>query len=124
MAKNLMQEVANLLGVEIGEEFRLDNPDNDKVFRLTADGLLNDDNILCTESLTYLLIGGCKIVKLPWEPKQGELYWVVLENRVVEWVCVNGMTDRSYLKLGNRFHTKEEAEANADRIRKEIMGGE
>ena len=125
--KNLMPEVAKLLGVEIGEEFKIDNFNT--VFRLNEYGSLEihsadgkrwvGEN---TFSLRELLLGNREIIKMPWEPKQGELYWTVEEDSIFYDSWDNDMMDYSYLKLGNCFRTKEEAEANADRIRKEIMG--
>ena len=124
--KNLMPEVAKLLGVEIEEEFRIKKYDNRK-FKFYKDGLKmkwdreNEWNINNTW-LMGLYTGEDEIVKLPWKPKNNEQYWTVEEDSIFYDSWDNNMMDYSYLKLGNCFRTKEEAEANADRIRKEIMG--
>lgn len=124
--KNLMPEVAKLLGVEIGEEFRIKKYDNRK-FKFYKDGLKikwdgeNDWDINSTW-LMGLVTGEDEIIKLPWKPKKDERYWTVEEDHLLKDIWDNDMMDYSYFKLGNCFRTKEEAEANADRIRKEIMG--
>ena len=48
MAKNLMPEVAALLGVEIGEEFIIQNADRKETVVLAADGLhvIQPNNVL------------------------------------------------------------------------------
>ena len=127
--KNLMPEVAKLLGVEIGEEFRIGNPCSDGRYKIDEFGYLLytphpgdewDESQLYT--INTLLSGLYQIIKLPWKPKDGENYWTVEEDHILCDSWDNDMMDYSYLKLGNCFRTKEEAEANADRIRKEIMG--
>ena len=119
MGKNLMAEVAKLLGVEIGEKFQIKNKPG--LFWLTHFALINDRENF-SRGITFLITGEFEIVKLPWKPKDGENYWTVEEYGLLYDSWDNDMMDYSYLKLGNCFRTKEEAEANADRIRKEIMG--
>ena len=127
--KNLMPEVAKLLGVEIGEEFRIDNPGADGRYKINEFGNLmyasssagEWDESLCFK-INSLLSGLHTIIKVPFKPKHGEEYWTVEEDRLFGDDWTDSLVDYSYLKLGNCFRTKEEAEANADRIRKEIMG--
>lgn len=122
--KNLMPEVAKLLGVEIGEEFKVKygNSDNGHTYRITEKGIIDENELFYSGTLHYLLLGECSTVKLPWKPKNDDDYWIVTNTSVGTFVWVDSMFDYSCLKLGNCFRTKEEAEANADRIRKEIMG--
>ena len=127
--KNLMPEVAKLLGVEIGEEFRIDNAGSEGLYKINEFGNLmyaschgGEWDISACYYITSLLSGLHQIIKLPWKPKNNEQYWTVEEDRILCDSWDNDMMDYSYLKLGNCFRTKEEAEANADRIRKEIMG--
>ena len=77
MAKNLMPEVAKLLGVEIGEKF-LVNYNGDIVGRcaIYEDGLcyLNKDGSkragFDDKLLGKIMRGVAEIVKLPWEPRK------------------------------------------------------
>ena len=125
--KNLIPEVAKLLGVEIGEEFKVKEMPND-IYKFDEDGNLRYFNrrgqewlITTTNTLCKVLNGKSEIIKLPWKPKVDEKFWTVENDGVYINTWDNDMSDFMYLKCGNCFRTKEEAEANADRIRKEIM---
>lgn len=125
--KNLIPEVAKLLGVEIGEEFRIKKYDNRK-FKFYKDGLKikwdgeNDWDINSTW-LMGLVTGEDEIIKLPWKPQKDAAFWYVGVDGGVYIVSILSDTLRFYLmQSGNCFRTRKEAEANADRIGKEIMG--
>lgn len=61
MAENKIKEVAQLLGVELGEEFKIKNIVG--TFRFEESGLYDNDSCLCTYSLKNLLTGQCEIEK-------------------------------------------------------------
>lgn len=67
MAKNKMAEVANLLGVELEEEFKIDG--FDRKYKLTKDGLVylfdNSQEWFNSCWLEELLTGEDQIVKIP-----------------------------------------------------------
>ena len=71
MAKNYMQDVANILGVELGEEFKLDGRKTKYKFTenglyfYAPDGWWQCSNVL----LPRILRGNVEIVKLSWQPK-------------------------------------------------------
>lgn len=126
--KNLMPEIAKLLGVEIGEEFKVKQMPHD-IYKFDEDSNFKyyckeeqEWAIATTDTLYSILNGNYEIIKLPWKPKFGEYVWLVFKDDLCHWRWENLMSDFVYFKLGNCFRTKEEAEANADRIRKEIMG--
>lgn len=132
--KNLMPEVAKLLGVEIGEEFKVNFNDitycgaKEARARITKNDFQLLHQISCqwvdfNGLMLRLIKGEFEIIKLPWKPKNSEEYWIVEEDMIFLKMWESDMSDFMYLKCGNCFRTKEEAEANADRIRKEIMGG-
>ena len=81
---NHMSKVAELLEVELGEEFRVDNYRSvaEKDFRLTEDGLEQRDNATgeWLEGdewvLTLLLIGEADIIHVSPKPRKGEQYYV------------------------------------------------
>ena len=79
MAKNLISEIAKLLGVELGEEFIIENKDRKETVVLAMDGLhvIQPNDVLSPDHgklLSKMLQGVYEVKKLPWEPKQGEEY--------------------------------------------------
>lgn len=71
MAKNVMSEVAKLLGLELEEEFRLlfVNTFSNGIYKLNKSGLVfkakDNRNWQTTNKLHCLLNGDCEIVKQP-----------------------------------------------------------
>ena len=66
MEENKMEEVAKLLGVELGEEFKLDK--GHIIYMLSNSGLVYRDNNQCkwnhSDMLEHLLLGDYKITKM------------------------------------------------------------
>ena len=125
MVKNLMPEVAKMLGVEMKEAFHLENC-GDTLFALNEHGLLYYNNILNVwqsasgEFLSDILKGIYEIKKQPWKPKANEDYFYV------GWIydgehwrfCIETTyfdatetSDNLNVDIGNCFRTHEEAEA-------------
>ena len=79
---NHMSEVAELLEVELGEAFQIDNCRSvaEMYYRLTEDGLEQSDtpNGEWNEGdewiLALLLTGEADIIQLPWKPQDGKQY--------------------------------------------------
>lgn len=83
MSKNHMEEVAKMLGVELGEPFKISDDREymkwQRYYQLTSDGVeVSNDNVhwekCMSEVLEWLLRGEIGI-KLPWKPKKGEIYY-------------------------------------------------
>ena len=81
MAKNLIPQIAKMLGVAIGEEFKIKGED-ELTYRFDSDGLkLTHDSgielaqISANVAFVDLVNGKDEIVKLPWKPKKGECYF-------------------------------------------------
>ena len=125
MAKNLIPQIARMLGVEIGEEFKVEGDNRTCWFDL--DGLHSGEYVAEDEDdamLHDLLCGEVEIVKLPWKPKKGDGYytfeifrgkWVV---RSLWWTgapCNYALLDKGWV-----FRTKEEAEAALPAVAAEI----
>lgn len=80
---NHMSEVAELLEVELGEAFQIDNCRSvaEMYYRLTEDGLEQSDtpNGEWNEGdewiLALLLTGEADIIQLPWKPQDGKQYY-------------------------------------------------
>lgn len=117
MAKNLIPEIARMLGVEIGEEFKIEGDNRTCWFDL--DGLHfggyvaeDEDNAM----LHDLLCGEVEIIKLPWKPKVGEEYWTFVLCGVKTWGVINDVwsnipSHMAVLKAGWVYKTCAEAEA-------------
>ena len=118
------KQVAEMLGVELGEKFMLKDTDNDflpRTYKLTDKGLMYEFSGELEQSLKLLDIinGYLTIVKLPWKPKADEFYYCYSPYACItcqeRWM--NTSSDYCMWKLGNCFRTKEEAETKG----KEIM---
>lgn len=133
MSKNLIPQIAQMLGVELGEEFKIKGEDELMTYRFNSDGLqvTYGDGIelsyLSTNSAFVALVNGTdEIVKLPWKPKEGESYWTFIlydcdirlgiEPR--KWT--NDMFAFAFLKAGWIYRTCEEAEAALPAVAAEI----
>ena len=136
---NYMKQVAEMLGVELGEEFELEDASDGTVhegviFRLTKQGMevyIGAPNTLwmCADNdLLSLLVGhvGVRILKKPWKPKNREKYWTYNEERfsIVESKWDGWSYEFALLKCGMVFRTEEEAIAARPRIYKELTGEE
>ena len=126
MAKNLMPEIMKMLGVEYNEKFKVDTHGTEfakgNLFCFNENnGLLMvyPDGVSCgANELVYgILCGYYKIVKLPWEPKDGEVYWAIsfVKNRhpfVESNIWNEDDMDCMKLKLGMVYRTQAEAKAH------------
>lgn len=80
MAKNLIPEIAKMLGVELNEEFKIKGREG-AIYKFIVDGLLVSDDdaekVYTTAHmpLVGLVRGDIEIVKLPWKPKKGDVYY-------------------------------------------------
>lgn len=119
MAKNCMAAVAKLLGVELGEEFIIENKDRKKTVVLAADGfhVIQPNNVLSPDHgklLSKVLQGLYELKKKPWEPKYKEHYYRPnISYKMVSNPIWRGCTfDYSLKELGMVYRTREEAEAH------------
>ena len=80
MAKNLIPEIAHMLGVEIWEEFKVVYKVGFEIIcNFTKEGVFVHEEG-CSgkhdkELLTDIICGKAEIVKLPWKPKKGDVYF-------------------------------------------------
>ena len=125
MAKNLIPEICKMLGVEIGEEFKIKGYE-EWFYKFDSDRVLmfkhNDDVKMPVAPVSVyvaflaLLRGECEIIKLPWKPKKGERYWGFWYSQLNDaWLVIlytwsNNPDDFAFYKAGWVFHTKKEAE--------------
>lgn len=114
---NYMEQVAHMLGVELGERFKVSGMDGR--FWIDEIGLCMEDDkgdYDLNALMMALLTGRSKIERLPWVPEYNEYYWFVdpygevLEDVFVDDVIGSLLT----VKSGRIYRTEEEAEAHAE----------
>ena len=119
MGKNLMPDVAALLGVEIGEEFIIENADCKETVVVALDGfhVIQPNNVLGPDHgklLSKVLQGLYEVKKLPWEPKFNERYYMLSASSqcVCDSIWRGDTLDYAMKLLGMVYKTREEAEAH------------
>lgn len=83
MSKNLIPQIAQMLGVALGEEFKIKDAADWMLFHFEERGLRVrnvDEKVELSDgvdgALFERLLGGhLEVVKLPWKPKMYEEYW-------------------------------------------------
>ena len=130
MAKNLIPEIAKMLGVELGEEFKIKGHE-ELTYRFASDRLqlTYDNNIELSDlaanvAFVDLVKGKDEIIKLPWEPKVGETYYSFCRF-LGEWCAwqqqwSNHPFDLALLAKGWVYRTQEEAEAALPKVAAEL----
>lgn len=131
MAKNLIPQIAKMLGVEIGEEFKVDI--NNEIYQITTNCMyrkkMNDEGQFdmweeVPRCFIKLLAGNAKIVKLPWKPKKGDVYFAfgrLGDKWVVRSLWWGGFPEEyALLDKGWVYRTCEEAQAALPAVAKEI----
>lgn len=129
MSKNLITKIAELLGVELGEEFKVKG--REYIFHFVDNGLIayrTDGSVLpyenCLAHFLWLINGEEEIVKIPWKPKKGEDYytfggsdgiWRVSQQH---WTC--HPFDLAVLAKGWAYRTREEAESALPKVAAEM----
>lgn len=113
MAKNLIPQIAKMLGVELGEEFKIKG--YDRTYWFDLDGLHSGEYAADDEDLHDLLCGVTEIAKLPWKPKKGDVYFsfaLLGDKWVVRPLWCGGFPNEyALLEKGWVYRTCEEAEA-------------
>lgn len=126
MAKNYMPEIAKMLGVEVGEIFKMTNYNS--LYRFTERGLefKGMAGWCLSERIEWLLTGRNKILKLPWQPGLCDAYYYPNHTfRSVEGnLWDNSAIDFALKEAGMIFRTKEECEAALPALRKKYLGGD
>lgn len=129
MSKNLIPQIAQMLGVELGEEFKIDTSGDD-IFKITESGVWMRKSIDKEEWLekpfefVMLCNGDAEIIRLPWEPKEGESFytftaaygeWSVSLDVWAEEPCNYALLDKGWI-----YRTEKEAKAALPAVLKEL----
>lgn len=131
MSKNLIPKITKMLGVELGEEFKVKG--REYIFRFADNGLIayrTDGSVLpyenCLAHFLWLINGEEEIVKIPRKPKQDETFYTfgihATENK---WVVVSvkwwdNVKNLALYKIGWIYRSQEEAEAALPAVATEI----
>lgn len=128
MTKNLIPEIARMLGVELGEEFKI--KDYEWTLTITDKGLMAADDSSETgwtpanALFVVLLNGDAEIVKIPWKPKKGDVYFsfaLLGDKWVVRPLWCGGFPNEyALLEKGWVYRTCEEAQAALPKVAKEL----
>lgn len=126
---NHMTEVAGLLGVKLGEPFKItsDNQgDYQNYYRFTenncletSDGGVKWERATAVVLLKFLLMGDVRIVKLPWKPARNDTYYYPTPSGRELWECtiwVDSKYDCMKLSRGLVYRTKGEAIEAAEKM--------
>lgn len=119
MNRNLMPEVARLLGVELGEEFIIENKDRKETVVLAMDGfhVIQPNNVVGPDHgklLSKVLQGLYEVKKKPWVPKYKEYYYCpsITQRMVIEFLWIGDTHDYAMKAIDMVYRTKEQAEAH------------
>ena len=127
MAKNLMYEICKMLGVELGEEFKIEG--DNRTYWFDLDGLHSGEYVAEDEDdamLHDLLCGEVEIVKLPWKPKQDETFYTFgIHATETKWVVVSvkwwdNVKNLALYKIGWVYRSQAEAEAALPKVAAEM----
>ena len=130
MSKNLIPEIAKLLGVEVGEEFKVKDEDG-LTYRFTDDGLkitynggVEISNISTNSAFVALVEGEDEVVKLSWKPKKGDVYFTFTlmgDKWGTHSYWWGGFPDEyALLDKGWVYRSQAEAEAALPKVAKEM----
>lgn len=125
MSKNLIPQIAHMLGVELGEEFKIKDAADWMLFHFEERGLRVrnvDEKVELSDgvdgALFERLLGGyLEIVKLPWKPKQDETFYTFgIHATETKWVVVSvkwwdNVKNLALYKIGWIYRSQAEAEA-------------
>lgn len=129
MAKNLIPDIAKMLGVELNEEFKIKGREG-VIYKFIVDGLIVSDDdaekVYTTANMPLigLVRGDVEIVKLPWKPKKCDVYYTfgsfAQKWQVSRQVWTHHPFDLAVLNKGWVFRTCEEAQAALPSVAKEL----
>ena len=130
---NYYKQFAEMLGLELGEEFVLTDSYGERkdeyTYKIAENGLYYrapQSIYWFTESantIERLLNGDVKAVPKPWKPKKGDEYWRCSSSRgfVSSSIWLDDVIDLCGWKSGNCFKTSEEAKTKGKEIMEQIQ---
>lgn len=124
--ENKMKEIANMFGVELGEEFEVKFKQPSTCMataKFTESGLdvINHNIYILTphwkeDIFINLLTGTYSIERKPWKPKSNERYYSIGTDGDIETgTWLNDFLDYTLYKIGNCYRTPEEAKIDRNK---------
>ena len=130
MTKNLIPGITKMLGVELGEEFKVVYKTGFEIIcNFTMAGVFvhkGDSGKYEKELLADIICGKVEIVKLPWKPKKDDVYYTFSFGGLSEeWVVVKQQWDahpyeRALFDKGWVYRSEEDAQAALPKVAAEI----
>lgn len=133
MAKNLMPEIIKMIGVEYGERFKLRIAGKESceaglsfftergnLMWISSHNEVSESN----DEIFNILSGFYEVVKLPWEPKNCDDYYILnVETGRIECYSWGATTfDLAVKSLGIIYRTEEEAKAHMSEDYERLTG--
>lgn len=140
---NYIEQFLKDNGIEVNEEFYVINEEGEKIknisddehflkFHFTEKLEFKSEliNLICTKVLLSLMLGRCKIEKIPQKPKSvldlkdgDDYYYINMCGDVARTTFSNDTCeiDKRIIEFGNAFLTKEEAEFESERRKCEAV---
>lgn len=117
-----MKQIAEMLGVELGEKFKIKDDDEPGCFWFDFDGLYSTTRLSSEMPFFFisLIRGNAEIIKIPWRPRQKESYYFNDIDGIIKKDFFNNRLRNDLLmyKLGKIYRTQEEAFEHAKEDRK------
>ena len=130
---NYYKQFAEMLGLELEQEFVLTDVDgnrkNKNTYKITEDGVVyklptfTNWSVNSLGTIGKLLNGDVKAVPKPWKPKKGDEYWRCRSKcgSVSSTIWLDDVIDFCGWKSGNCFRTKEEAQSKGKEIMEKLV---
>lgn len=129
---NLIPKICEMLGVEVGEEFKVTRYSN-VVFRFDETSLqffatlTNDWREVSDELYKMIMKGNTEVERLPFKPKNGERYYRIFihidgDIAIISDTWDGWTTDCMCKYCGNCFRTEAEAEKHKYEIYEKLTG--
>ena len=129
---NKWKEFAEMLGLELEQEFVLTDRDGNRkdkyTYKITEDGLLYKSptfnwSISSLGTIGNLLNGDYKALPKTWKPKKREKYFYYAKafGQTVYKIWIDENYDLLLWKVGNCFRTEEEAKTKGKEIMEQIQ---
>lgn len=128
---NYWKQFAEMLGLELEQEFVLTDADGNSkdifTYRITENGIFYKSKIsndwFKTELVDALLSGSIKVLPKPWKPKKGDIYFYYAKSfeQTLSERWIGGNYDLLLWKSGNCFKTDEEAATKGKDIMEQIQ---
>ena len=126
MRKNYMAEVAKLLGVELGEPFKITSDTQgdypgvyQNYYRFTENNCIefSDDGVEWKTTITavllkHIFVGDIRIIKLPWKPQKNDTYYmptVTSTGKCIKLFWTGSKNDEYSYQQGLVYKTSREA---------------